>query len=316
MLCFVDDLAILCKNAEQAGVLIEALRKGFTLRDSGEIHNYVGLDITKVLNGYKISQRGKIAALLRKFNMEQCNGVKTPMETDFEKDESPSPMFDTNMYKSLLGSLMYISQWSRSDIAMACNLLARASSQPKQKHWLAAKRVLRYLKQTIDLSLYLEPKGGLSLTAYVDANFASDTETRKSTSGMTLFLAGALVGWKTVKQRHVLLSTCESEFAALSLMCSKLIWYNQLMLDLGIQVPKPITVMEDNQAAIQMAMTPGVRGRSKHTDVRFQNVKQCVSDGLISLTYCESSQNVADALTKVQGTNKHLENCEMLGLRV
>ncbi|XP_066477869.1 uncharacterized protein [Tiliqua scincoides] len=169
----------------------------------GKIRKYVGVEITEVSNGYKISQREKIALLLRKFNMEQCNGVKTPMVTDFDKDNTPSPMFDTTMYKSLLGSLMYLSQWTRPDIAMVCNLLARASNQPTQRHWLAAKHILRYLKQTIDMSLYLEPKGDLRLTAYVDASFAADTETRQSTSGMALFLAGALIGWKTVKQRHV-----------------------------------------------------------------------------------------------------------------
>lgn len=173
VLCFVDDLAIMCKSNEQA---TDVLRKKFTLRDLGKIHKYVGLEITEVSHGYKISQREKIAHLLQKYNMEQCNGVKTPMAPDFEKDETPSPMFDPNMYKSLLGSLMYLSQWSRPDTAMACNLLARASSQPMQR--LAAKRILRYLKQTIYMALYLEPMDELKLTAYVDASFASDTETR------------------------------------------------------------------------------------------------------------------------------------------
>lgn len=87
---------------------------------------------------------------------------------------------------------------------------------------------------------------------------------------LLFFLAGSLIGWKSVRQRHVALSSAESEFAALSLMCSEMVWYKQLMQqDLGIPMLNPITVKEDNQAAIQMASSPGVQGGSKHTDIRF-----------------------------------------------
>lgn len=81
-------------------------------------------------------------------------------------------------------------------------------------------------------------------------------------------------------------------------------------------VLKPITVKEDNQSAIQMALSPGVKERSKHTDNHFPNVKQSISDGFIVPEYCESNLNVADVLTKVHGPTKHVANCEMLGLKV
>lgn len=227
--------------------MVDVLKGKFNVYDLGTIKNYVGLEITKVPEGYKISLRSKIAQLLKQYNLEQCNGAKTSMTLEYEKNDTNSPIFDADIYRSLVGSLMYISNWSRLNIAISCNLLARMSSQPTQKNWLAAKRILRYLKQTIDLTLYLIPTENMELTAFVVASFASDTTTRQSTSGLTVFLAGSLMGWKSTTQRNIALSTCEAEFSALSGLCTELVWYKQLLKDLGIHVVKPIKVYEDNQ---------------------------------------------------------------------
>lgn len=149
LLCFVDDLAVLCKPDDQADAAINASKSKFALCDLGKIQNYVGLEITEIPNGYKVSQRNKTAQLLMEFIMEQCNGARTPMTTDFDKDDSPSTAFDSELYRSLVGSLMYLRNWSRPDISITCNLFACAASQPTQKHWLVAKRVLRYLRLLI-----------------------------------------------------------------------------------------------------------------------------------------------------------------------
>lgn len=81
----------------------------------------------------------KLYSCSRNFIWSKCDGVKTSMTSDFDKDDTPSPIFDPDIYRSLVGNLMYLSQWSRLDIAIACNLLSTATSQPTQRHWPAAK---------------------------------------------------------------------------------------------------------------------------------------------------------------------------------
>lgn len=85
--------------------------------------------------------------------MQDCKGVKIPMVVGFEKDMNESAQCDIDISSSLIGSLLYISQWARPDIAMSVNFLAKFCHQPTNKHWHAAKWVLRYLKQTIDKAI-------------------------------------------------------------------------------------------------------------------------------------------------------------------
>lgn len=89
---------------------------------------------------------------------------------------------------------------------MAVKYLAKYCLELTQKHGHAAKWVLRYLKQNIDKSLYIVPKGELKLTAYAQANFGSDPLTKQSTTGMAIYLAGVLVHWKSVRQHFISLT--------------------------------------------------------------------------------------------------------------
>ena len=134
-------------------------------------------------------------------------------------------------------------------------------------------------------------------------------------SGMTVHLADSIVNWKTARQKFISLSSAESEYAALSELCTDLIFYKQLAKDLGMNIKDSISVNEDNQAVIQMANSPNVKSRSKHTDIRYQNVKESIENGLIKLIYCETEKNVADSLTKILGPTKHEKACTMLGMK-
>lgn len=114
----------------------------------------------------------------------QC--ARTPRVIDFEKLDSSSPECNTEMYRSLVGSLLYLSQWSRLDITAAVNLLVRHVSNPRENHWQAVKRVLRYLMETASKHLYIVPEGQMKLMAYMDASSGNDVTTCQSTYGMTI----------------------------------------------------------------------------------------------------------------------------------
>ena len=259
ILVFVDDLAIFTRDEKSANEIVKMLKRNYKLRDLGEIKNYLGVEIKRHEKGLKIAQRSKILKLLKQYKMEECKGAIIPMNVEFQTENVTGPDCDIEMYRSLIGSLLYLSRWSRPDISIAVNLLARNVSKPTERHWQAAKRVLRYLKETQNKELNLEPKGELRITAYADANYGNDVVTRRSTSGITVHLGGSIVNWKTARQKFISLSSAESEYAALSELCTDLIFYKQLAPDIGMDLKEPISVSEDNQAVIHMVNSPNVK---------------------------------------------------------
>jgi len=194
---------------------------------------------------------------------------------------------------------MYLATCTRPDIAYAVGTLARFSSKPNQTHWVAAKRVLRYLKGTANLGIIFsggdEPR---SCVGYSDADWAGDKEDRRSTSGYIFQIAGGPVSWRSRKQDTVALSTAEAEYVALSSAAQECVWMRRLNTELGNPPQGPTTILEDNQSSIAMARNPQYHGRVKHIDIKHHFVREQVSSGTIELKYCPTNEMLADMLTK------------------
>ena len=124
---------------------------------------------------------------------------------------------------------MYLANCTRPDIAAVVNFLSRHVFKPTQKHCQGVKRVFRYLKGTLDKCLVMKPSNELKLKAYVDSDWTNDATDRRSVSGFAVMFADTLVGWKSRKQSSIATSTAKAEFAALSELCSEIVWYKQLI---------------------------------------------------------------------------------------
>ncbi|XP_039688058.1 secreted RxLR effector protein 161-like [Medicago truncatula] len=129
-----------------------------------------------------------------------------------EDEESVDP----TLFKQIVGSLRYLCN-SRLDIAYAVGIISRFMSEPRVSHLLAAKRVMRYIKGTLQYGI-LFPKclndSSMELMAYSDADWCGDKQDRKSTSGYLFKFLNAPISWCAKKQPVVALSTCESEYIA------------------------------------------------------------------------------------------------------
>ena len=131
--------------------------------------------------------------MLKKFEMEDCKPVSTPMITSckLSKDDE-SKEVDQKLYSSMIGSLLYVTT-SRPDVMQAVGLVARFQANPKEGHVLAIKRIFRYLKGTTEFGLWY-PKGNeLTLVVYIDVDWEGSIDDRKSTSGPALYLGNCLV---------------------------------------------------------------------------------------------------------------------------
>lgn len=186
LVLFVDD-ALITGHADKIEETISDLHKEFKVKSDSNVSTFLGMKINQSKNRIQVSQPGIIERLLQEFNMEQCRGVSTPMETNFHYEEDA---IDNNVpYRRLVCSLMYLSVTTRPDLSYSVSYLSRYLDKPTDKLWKAAKRILRYVNQTKDLGITFK-KGSGGLVSYSDADWASDKDSRKSVSGLIVFYNG------------------------------------------------------------------------------------------------------------------------------
>ncbi|KXJ62360.1 hypothetical protein RP20_CCG010799 [Aedes albopictus] len=230
------------------------------------------------------------------------------------ESNSSQPFPDTFLYRSLIGALLYVAVNARPDIASAVSILGRKVSAPTENDWKAAKRIVKYLKGTMEMRLRFEPGKEWALVGYSDADWAGDHASRRSTTGFIFFFGSGPVAWASRRQTSVSLSSMEAEYIALSETCQELLWLRRLMADLGEDVSKATTVFEDNQSCLSFVKAERTSKRSKHIDTRQHFVKDMTERGEAALVYCPTERMVADALTKPLGATKFRQLVEMSGL--
>ena len=214
-----------------------------------------------------------------------------------------------------MGALLHIAYRTRPDISHAVSVFARFNSNPGRQHWNAVKNLLRYLKGTSMMGLVLGGEDPLCLTAYVDANFAQDPDSRRSTSGYVFVFGNAAISSKSTLQKAVTTSSCEAEIAALFTATSEAIWLRRLPTSMGYSPSGPTRVHEDNQGAIKYSASKEAYGRMKHIDIKHLFIREKLKEAAISLQFIPSKDNPADILTKSLTPAVFQKHRAVIGLR-
>ncbi|XP_050117705.1 secreted RxLR effector protein 161-like [Malus sylvestris] len=193
---YVDDLIFIGNDESMFKTFKRSMMIEFDMTDLGMMSYFLGIEVVQRLEGMYVGQQKYAQEVLERFNMDQCNPVHNHVVPGFKlmKDED-GVMVDNTMYKQIVGSLMYM-------------------ERPTKLHLQAAKRVLRYLKGTIDFGLFYKKRGNEDLIGYTDNDYAGDQDDRKSTSGYVFMLSSKAVSWSSKKQPVVTLTTIEAEFIA------------------------------------------------------------------------------------------------------
>ena len=200
-------------------------------------------------------------------------------------------------YRSLIGGLLYLTL-TRPDIAVAINECCRHMPNPGITMWTAAKRILKYIKGTLNYSVKLENTPDFHLTTYVDASYAECKDTRRSRGGYLIYLGNSLISWKTTLQKRVALSTAESEYRAACEATKQIIWLRRALRELGIPQERPSKLLEDNQACLKMIENPIISERNKHIEIDCHFVRDHFTMGNITIQYIKTESQTADILTK------------------
>jgi hypothetical protein len=168
---------------------------------------------------------------------------------------------------------------------------------PTSVHFAAVKRVLRYLKGSLNSGLHYS-KWPFNLIAYCDSDWTGNLDDRKSTTGYGVFLGPNLISWSTKKQHTVSRSTTEGEYRALSLIAAELFWLRMLLKELHIVLTSFPTNWSDNSSALALVSNPVFHARTKYIEVNFHFIREKVANRDIQLQYLPILEQVADIFTK------------------
>jgi hypothetical protein len=298
---FVDDCFVVGDLKHVADLKLK-LCQTFPMHDLGKLTYALGIKITQNNNpnnnSISLCQDAYVNRLLEKFGMSDCREVSTPLPIKAQKEiDKNKPFEDINLYQQLIGSLIYLSNITRPDIAYAVSHLARGMSKPTEDHWIQAKRVLRYLKGTPNLALIYSKSKLNQPVGYSDSSYAEEVNA-KSVGGYLYIFANAAITWRSSKQTVVAQSSTEAEYIALAETSNEAAWLRKLMKDFNMSTTEPILIYEDNQSTIQLAKNPIHSRRTKHIEVHFHVARDYVKRKIITLKYLPTDQMIADALTK------------------
>ncbi|KAL0429099.1 UNVERIFIED_CONTAM: Retrovirus-related Pol polyprotein from transposon TNT 1-94 [Sesamum radiatum] len=228
---YVDDMLIMGSNRDVILTTKRMLTKHFDMKDMGLADVILGIKISKTSDGLALSQSHYIENILKKFKAYDSPPAKTPVDLNLHLAKNKGESEGQIEYSRIIGSLMYIMNCTRPDIAYAVNKLSRFTSNPSKNHWKGLIRVLRYLKYTSNYGLHYTRYPAV-LEGYSDANWISDSKDTKSTSGYVFTIGGGAVSWKSSKQTCIARSTMESEFIALDKAGEEAEWLRNFLEDI------------------------------------------------------------------------------------
>ncbi|WVZ84103.1 LOW QUALITY PROTEIN: hypothetical protein U9M48_031166 [Paspalum notatum var. saurae] len=271
----VDDIIFGSTNEEYCKEFGKMIAKEFEMSMIGELAFFLGFQIKQLKEGTFIYQEKYTRDLLKRFKMNDCKPIDTPMSTNTKLDIDESGIkVDQTLYRSMIGSLLYLCA-SRPDIMFSVCLCARFQADPKESHLSVVKRILRYLKHTPSIDLWYLKGASFELLGYSDLDFAGCRDEHKSTSGGCYLLGRSLVSWSSKKQNFI----------------------KQTLLDYGVKLSR-VPLLCDNESAVKLTNNLVQHSRTKHIDIRHHFIRDHVAKGDIQLRNVGTKEQLADIFTK------------------
>ena len=324
LVVYVDD--IICFSPNSAD--LAWVEKSFAHSKTGKyesfeftvektVEAYLGIQVTYKADGsIHMRQPFLIKRVLEAMDMDgdekRHDTPADPSARLLKYSSSQEGKGDVN-YRSVLGMMNYLAGTSRPDIAFAVHQCARYSNNPRRPHYVALRRIARYLATTDDMGMILKPNG-MELVAFCDADFAGDwckeysedPATAYSQSGFVVMLGGCPIVWQSKMQTEIALSSTESEYVCLSTCLRDVIVIQQLLHELsgrGLIKEKldptfRCTVFEDNKGCIELANAPKMRPRTRHIGIKYHHFREHVRTQDVLISYVNTDDQIADQFTK------------------
>jgi histone deacetylase 1/2 len=195
LLIYVDDIIVASSSRGATEALLRNLKSDFALKDLGDLHYFLGIEVKKVDTGILMTQEKYTADLLKRVNMSRCKPVSTPLSVSEKLSAHGGELLgveDATRYRSIVGALQYLTL-TRPDVSFLVNKVCQFLHAPATLHWSAVKRILRYLKGTLGVGLTIQKSPSMLVSAFSDVDWAGCPDDRRSTGGFAVFLGPNLV---------------------------------------------------------------------------------------------------------------------------
>jgi hypothetical protein len=183
VLVYVDDIIVASSSEQATKAFLQDLHDEFALKDLGELHYFLRIEVTKAKDGLILSQEKYASDLLKKAGMSDCKPVATPLSTTEKLSLHEGTALgenDSTKYRSIVGALQYLTL-TRPDIAFPVNKVCQFLHSPITIHWTTVKRILRYVKQTTKVGLKIRRSNSTLVSAFSDADWAENIDDRRLT---------------------------------------------------------------------------------------------------------------------------------------
>jgi len=308
ILQYVDDLLIFSNSRGALDRFKAELEGRYAIEDKGPAAYYLGVEIERDRDKKTISiHQGKYIRDMIE-GIEATRKIKehdTPMAPGKRLMANEGLKIDQLFYQSCIGTLLYLSGWTRPDISYTVSELSKHVINPGVEHHDALMYLVGYVKRTMNMKITYgrEPREGIDfgineLGGYVDASFAGDHDTRKSKTGFVMFLNGGPVSWKAKDQSIVALSTTDSEIDAAVRAIREVKGIRAQLFDLNLEQQRPTILYEDNAATICISHSASLRDATKHLGYRRSFLRDEVEKKEVVLLPIATSLQTADIFTK------------------
>jgi len=203
---------------------------------------------------------------------------------------------------------------TRPDIAFVVEKLSRYASNPSKFHCHAIRQVLKYLKKTQDYGISYSCYPSV-IERYLDASWITNKEDYTSKLGWVYLLGGGVVSWASKKQTCITDSTMAAEFVAVASKEEECL--RNLLLEVPLW-PKPISPLSmhcDSKSTLSKVYSHVYNGKSRHIGLRHAYVHQLIIDGVVTVDFVQSNENLADPLTKGLARDLVLKTSRGMGLK-
>jgi len=255
--------------------------------------------------------------------------------TDYRPELDDTPELtdsQANYYQGLIGILRWIVELGRVDVVTEVAMMSSFMANPREGHLNQVFHIFAYLKKHMrsalvfddtlpDLSRFTftdcdwsefypgakepiptdrpKPRGNsVTVTCWVDASHAGCRVTRRSHTGIFIFVNRALIGWYSKRQNTVESSTFGSEFVAMRTAVDQIEALRYKLRMFGVPIDGPAAVICDNEGVVKNTTAPESTLKKKHTAICYHRCREAVAAGTISVAQCASKQNLADIATK------------------
>ncbi|GKA21853.1 ribonuclease H-like domain-containing protein [Tanacetum coccineum] len=254
LLIYVDDIILTASCPALLQQIIGSLNNEFDMTDLGALNYFLGISADRTPTGLFLSQKKYALQLLERAHMVTCNPSRTPVDTE-------------------------------SKLVQQICLYMHDQRKP---HFAALKRILRYVRGTVDFGLKLYVSATTSLVGYTDADWACCLSTRRSTSGYCVFLGDNILPWSAKRQHTIFRSSAEAEYQGVANVVAETTWIRNLLRELHSPLSTATLVYCDNVSAVYMSANPVQHQRTKHIEIDIHFVRDMVTAGHVRVLHVPS----------------------------